>query len=313
MSDVDHLAISRILGSTVRPFSRTGFGGFSAVRAVGEMLANRPKSAARLGPDASRDAKIIEAFKKIHRGYSVDRVLADPDLARQFDELAQALGVDAPPASINRRLLRIRKAGQLKVETTNEEKRDLHRFLIPAELAFAQLTYIYEASYDDLLADPEIGAAFDALALKIGRGGSIVDYRLAALHLRKNIRSRRREEGEKLANVGVTDLMRRWRVLGPFAEIVLSDVPEEEGIFALSEPDRYLYLTRYPNVREGVELFQDPVVLATVGNRFWTPSLENISLQLIRQEETSGVTLRLLELKSLEIYQPIFNLLPTAA
>jgi site-specific DNA-methyltransferase (adenine-specific) len=313
MSDLDHLAISRILGSTVHAYSHTDFGGFSAVKAVGEMLATRPKPSARLGPDTSRDAKIIDAFKKTHKGYSVDRVLADPDLVHQFIELAQRLGVDASPALINRRLLRIRKAGDLKVETTVEEKRDLRPFLIPAELAFAHLTYHHDASYDDLLADPEIGAAFDALALKVGRGGNAVDYRLAALHLRKNIRSRRGSEGKKLANFGIADLTQRWRLVGPFAKIAIDDLPTAKGIFALSEPNRFLYLTRYPNIREGVDLFRDPAVLAAMGNRFWTPSLESISLQLIRQEDISGTTLRLLELKALEVYRPIFNLLPTAA
>src|SRR5437879_3496286 len=139
MGDLDQFAISRILGSTFHPYSRTGFGGFSAVKAVGEMLAARPKPAARLGPDGLRDAKIIQAFQAIHKGYSVDRVLADPELAGRFIGRAQQLGVDAPPALINRRLLRIRKAGGFPVETTVEEKRDLRPFLIPAELAFAQL------------------------------------------------------------------------------------------------------------------------------------------------------------------------------
>jgi hypothetical protein len=314
MSDLDQLAISRILGSTVQPYTHTGFGGFSAVKAVGEMLATRPKPLARLGPDASRDAKIIDAFKKTHGGYSLDRVLANPELARQFVEQAQKLGVDAPPALINRRLLRIRKAGKLKVKTTaGDKERDISPFLIPAELAFAQLTYQYEVSYDDLLADPEVGAAFDALALKIGRGGNIVDYRLAALHLRKNIRSRRSDEVEKLANLGITDLTHRWHLVGAFAKITLDDVSPAEGIFALSEPNRFLYLTKYPNVREGVDRFRNPDLLAALGNRFWTPSPESISVQLIQEEDTNGVTLRLLELKALEVYRPIFNLLPVAA
>jgi hypothetical protein len=313
MSDLDQLAISRILGSTVHPYSHTGFGGFSAVKAVGEMLATRPKPSARLGPDASRDATIIDAFKKTHMGYSVDRVLADPDLARQFAELTQKLGVDASPALINRRLLCIRKAGNLEVETTIEETRDLRPFLIPAELAFAQLTYHYDASYDDLLADPEIGATFDALALKIGQSSNVVEYRLAALHQRKIRSLQRGAQRKKLANFCITDLTQRWRLVGSFAKIAPSDVPTGEGIFALSEPNRYLYLTKYPNLREGVELFRDPAVLAAVGNRFWTPSLESISLQLILRGEASGATLRLLELKALEVYRPIFNLLPTAA
>lgn len=312
MSGLDQLAISRILGSTLQPYAQKGFGGFSAVGAVGEMLANRPKPPTRLAPEPSRDARIIAAFKTTHRGYSVDRVLADPDLAGRFIDQTRRLGVDAPSTLINRRLLRIRKAGDLKIDTTVEEKRNLSAFLIPAELAFAQLTYRYEASYDDLLADPDIGAAFDALALKIGHGGGIVDYRLAALHLRKNIRSRRGDEAERLGDIGLTDLTRRWRSIGSFARVALDDIPEGEGIFALSEPNRYLYLTRYPKLREGVDRFRDPTLLSALANQFWTPSPESIALQVIRSDERNGRDLRLLELKALEVYRPIFNLLPAA-
>jgi site-specific DNA-methyltransferase (adenine-specific) len=276
------------------------------------MLARRPRPPARLTPDAVRDAKIIQAFAETHKGYALDRVLADPDLARRFVEKAHELGVDALPALINRRILRIRKAKELDVETTVKEKRDLGPFLIPAELAFAKLSYQYDASYDDLLADPEIGAAFDALALKFGGAANVVDYRLAALHLRKNVRSRQSKERQELANLGISDLNKRWRPVGAFATISLNDVPAAEGIFALSEPNRYLYLTRYPNMREGVQRFRDQNLLGALANKFWTPSLDSISVQLIRQQEAKGITLRLLELKALEVYRPIFNLLPAA-
>src|SRR5439155_6123430 len=128
------------------------------------------------------------------------------------------------------------------------------------------------------LADPELGAAFDALTGKLGHGGSAVDYRLAALHLRKNIRSRRGDEGKKLADYGVNDLTQRWRPVGAITRMAASDVPTEEGIFALLEPNRFLFLTRHPNMREGVAQLSDPTVLTAMGNQFWTPSTESLSL-----------------------------------
>src|SRR5688572_26951513 len=157
MSDLDHLAISRVLGSTVQPYARVGFGGFTAVRATGEMLAARPKPPGRLAPEKARDQKIIQAFSSCHQGYSADRVLAEPSLAHRFIEQCQKLGVNEPAALINRRLLRLRKAGGFPIRTKVEDTRKLEPFLIAAELAFAQLTYRYDVSYDDLLADPEIG------------------------------------------------------------------------------------------------------------------------------------------------------------
>src|SRR5262245_1977349 len=313
MSDLDQLAISRILGSTVRPFSAPEFGGFSTVKTIGEMLANRPTPSRPLAPDNIRDSAIIAAFEKTHEGYSVDRTLADPELTRRFIELCRELGVESAKVAICRRLLRLRKSGGFPVPTTREEKRDLQPFLIPAELAFAQLTYRYDASYDDLLADPEIGNTFDQIAARIGRSGDVVAYRLAGLHLRKNVRTRSKAEGGKLANFDIRRFAKRWRPLGTLSTVALEAVPATEGIFSLSEPNRHLYLTRYPNLRSAVGLFQDRDVLASVGNRFWSPSPEAISVKVVRREDVKGVSLRLFELKALETYQPLFNLLPKAA
>ena len=321
MGDLDQLAISRILGSTIQPFTRPGFGGFATVATIGEMLASRPKPSVGLPPDASRDSKIVEAFEKTHEGYSVDRVYADPVLCLRFVKQANKLGVNASYMAICRRLMTIRKSGEFKVKTTKQDKRDLRPFLIPAELAFAQLTYRHDASADDLLLDPDVGVEFDALAMKIGRVGNAVDYRLAALHLRKNLRSRSGPERKQVELLDPSELNLRWHPGGPLSKVTLDDIPTTEGMFSLSEPNRYLFLTTYPNLRSGIKVFQDPNFLAAVGNRFWSPSLDTISLQVVRQADlkaksltsTQSGNLRLLELKSLEVYQPIFNLIPKVA
>ncbi|WP_439630881.1 hypothetical protein [Gemmata sp.] len=314
MNDLDQLAISRILGSTVRPFTRSSFGGFSKVKVVGEMLGARPPRPVKLLPDVARDALIVRAFEKAHRGFSVDRTLADPELSRQFVANCHRLGVKASHAAICRRLLRLRKSGDFQVVTTREEKRSLTPFLIPAELAFAQLTYRYDASHDDLIADPEVGEAYDSLASKLGRGrGSVVDYRLAALHLRKNIRSRARGEVAELARFDFTDISRRWHTIDTLDRIKLSSVPQTQGILSLVEPNRFLYLTRCPDLRSGMEVFQDGEILTTLGGGFWKPSFENIMVNILGPEDTNGANLRLVELKSLEVYRPVFNMLPVAA
>jgi hypothetical protein len=313
MSELDQLAISRILGSTVRPFSRPAFGGFSAVKTVGEMLANRPAHSRPLAPEATRDSAIVRAFGETHGGYSVDRTLADSQLTSRFIKRCRELGVDAPQAAICRRLLTLRKAGGFPVKTTKEDKRDLQPFLIPAELAFAQLSYGYDASYDDLLADPEIGATFDDMVAKIGRSRDVVAYRLAALHLRKNVRSRRRGEAKKLAHLDISRLEGRWRTPGHLSDVRLEAVPETEGVFSLHEPSRYLYLSRFGNLRSGVKLFQDDEVLASIGNKFWSPTSSRIAVDFVKREDVEGVPLRLFELKALETYQPLLNMLPKAA
>lgn len=311
MSDLDHLTISRILGSTVRPISRPAFGGFSAVGTVGEMLANRPVEILPLAPDESRDSAIVKAFAHVHDGYSVDRTLADPRLAAQFVNLCKQLGVDASHAAVCRRLLRLRKSGRFPVKTTKVDKRNLHPFLIPAELAFAKLSYRFDASYDDLLADPVVGKAFDDIAAKLGQSGDAVAFRLAALHLRKNIRSRRKADAEHVARLDITKA--RWHTLGHLSELRLDALPDSEGVFSLREPDRYLFLSQSDNLRSGVAFFQDNDVLAVVANHFWSPSPDKITIDFVTPEDVRGENLRFFEFKAIETYHPIFNMLPKAA
>ena len=182
--------------------------------AVGQMLANRPIEMPPLGPDNSRDSIIVEAFGEIHDGYSVDRSLADPQLAARFVKRCRQLGIDAPHAAICRRLLRLRKAGGFPIKTTREDKRNLHPYLVPAELAFAKLTYRYDASYDELLADPDVGKAFDENVARVARSGDAVSYRLAALHLRKNVRSRRKADAKQLAHLDISKVEAHWHTPG---------------------------------------------------------------------------------------------------
>lgn len=313
MNELDQLMISRVLGSTVRPISRPAFGGFAAVGTIGQMFANRPIEIAPLTPDTSRDSIIVKAFAEVHNGYSVDRTLADPLLATQFVERCRQLDIDAPHAALCRRLLRLRKAGGFPVKTTREDKRNLHPFLIPAELAFAKLTYRYDASYDDLLADPNVGKAFDEYVATVGRSGDVVAYRLAALHLRKNVRSRRKADAEQLANLDIAKVNAHWHTPGHLSDIRPDTVPDSEGVFSLREPDRYLFLSQSENLRSAVGMFQNADVLASIGNYFWSPSPDKITVDFVRSEDVRGVSLRLFEFKAIETYRPILNMLPNAA
>jgi len=139
MNDLDQLKISRILGSTFQSIARPDFGGFSGVKTVGVMLANRPRVMPPLAPDRLRDAAITQAFREMHQGFSVDRMLADPQHTIRFVRRCLKLGVNAPQVLICRRLLRLRKEGGF-VKQPKRTAVTLIHFLIPAELAFAQLT-----------------------------------------------------------------------------------------------------------------------------------------------------------------------------
>lgn len=59
-------------------------------------------------------SKLIAALDATCQGFSPDRVVADPDLNSVFLSEAGRLGLTAEAATLNRSLLNLRKAGDLR-------------------------------------------------------------------------------------------------------------------------------------------------------------------------------------------------------
>ena len=59
------------------------------------------------------DKGVIEAFRRSSQGFSVDRVIADPELDASFLDACYSLGLGESPVFLNMRLFRIRKSGRL--------------------------------------------------------------------------------------------------------------------------------------------------------------------------------------------------------
>ena len=66
------------------------------------------------------------AFRDANDGYSTDRVLADPDLNARFISACRKHGLNESPILLNRKLINLRKSGQLRVRAEREiRKADL--------------------------------------------------------------------------------------------------------------------------------------------------------------------------------------------
>jgi len=132
---------------------------------------------------------IIEAFRKTSRGYSADRVVADPDLDRAFLAECRRQGLTAEPAIINRTLFRLRKNGKLQSIPTEQRTEfrweETDDYLFASEIAWRQIHDQSGASIDDILCNPELAAQFDQIAAKFAPGFTSLQYRWAALKLRK--------------------------------------------------------------------------------------------------------------------------------
>jgi len=136
-----------------------------------------------------RDA-LVNSFYAAHEGHSIDWLLANPQLQNEFHDSCRETGLIGSPADWNRELLRFRKTGEFpkrgpiqKVHVADEE---LDRYSFAAEIAWRLAKDKFpEVSLDEIFCDPVKAAYFDRTAKRFAPGFEPVQYRWAALRLRK--------------------------------------------------------------------------------------------------------------------------------
>ena len=191
----------------------------------------------------SEIAQIIEAFSKTNRGYSVDRLIADPILNEDFQLACDRLSVPGTPAERNRFLFRIRKAGKLKaasVDTTVRTKigwSEVSPFLFASEIAWRQIVNKYCMSLDEIFCDPRVGVQFDAIAAGFAPGYQSLDYRWAALKLRKegsNAKHRATLRTPKQFGISALSKKKLKSAQGTLiSELDLDVIPEGPGVYVI--------------------------------------------------------------------------------
>ncbi len=197
---------------------------------------------------------IIEAFSSVHRGFSVDRVVADPILNEDFQLSCDRLSIPGSPSDRNRFLFRLRKSGRMKragIETSARTDIDWYQvdeFLHASEIAWKQIANLYSASLDEIFCDPRIAKEFDQVAQKFAPGHSSLEYRWAAFKLRKEAGKRRLNLPALSTNVGALLRQKRFEI----SEFDTKSLKRGEGVYALcSEEERegYVYIGETHNLR----------------------------------------------------------------
>jgi site-specific DNA-methyltransferase (adenine-specific) len=147
------------------------------------------KSAKRELRDLVRET-IVEAFFAAHDGYSIDWLLANPQLQAVFHEECREAGLIGSAVDWNRELLRIRKTGgfpkrgKIKKAHLSDEELDAYDFAAEIGWRFTNDKY-HGPSLDEILCDPEKAAYFGRTAMRFAPGFEPANYRWAALRLRK--------------------------------------------------------------------------------------------------------------------------------
>ncbi|CAD77745.1 MAG TPA: site-specific DNA-methyltransferase [Rhodopirellula baltica] len=140
---------------------------------------------------AMTDGELINAFREIHDGHSVDRVLLDPVLSDRLESACRRISEREPASSRRQRLIELRASGALTAEGIHTERpttiptTTLERFSYAAELAWAILVQRYpEHSLDDIFTDPKLLEEFDREALLHAADADPLTLRWCATQLR---------------------------------------------------------------------------------------------------------------------------------
>lgn len=246
---------------------------------------------------------LIAAFRATCNGFSADRVVADPILNDAFVAKCFEAGSDQTPAALNRALLNLRKQGELKgprAKQTSFIEEEAYRFA--AEMAIRFLERRDKVTLDDVICDPVRAREFDCLASEIAPGFSPLQYRWAALNLRKSSTL----SPEILSRVAPPDSVATFRVEG----LNVNEIPTGQGLYLFFSPLEALYVGESENLRTRIAKHIDHSDNKFFARWLWeqTASQLRLEIQVLRPDITTRVR-KALELELIRSRRPQFNVI----
>jgi site-specific DNA-methyltransferase (adenine-specific) len=246
---------------------------------------------------------IEQAFADCYDGYSADRVVVDPELNQRFIQGCRQRELTESVATLNRDLLNLRKRGRLAryrvIHRTSFRNEDSYRF--SAEIAARFMERRHGTSLDNVLCDPDLTAEFDRIAERIMPGFSTLQYRWAALNLRKGCRLRP-ELTSRVAPAAIE--IHSW----PIHELRLEQVPMSQGLYLLYDSTQYLYVGESDNLRSRLKKHLDHSDNKGFARWLWESGPEGLHVEIhVLASDTATRARKALELELIRIRRPVFN------
>ena len=198
----------------------------------------------------------VAAYQAVHGGWSVDRLLADPDLNNAFIDACARKGLPGGPVQWNLTLLRVRKAGRLP----RTEKRlrglafdQMDKYSFASEIAVQQLSVELGVTLDDILCSPQLGARFDEIAQAYSPGFTPFQYRWAALTIRKRASAQKRSHGSNAAH----GLRRGCRRLGRYSREISVGTTIRGSTSSTAQARPRLYVGVAQNLQGQIEYIRE--------------------------------------------------------
>jgi len=252
----------------------------------------------RTSPDPTL---VTKAYIEVCEGFSPERVIADPQLNARFIDACRRTGLNHAPVELNRRLDNTRKrGGRLRKTARRTEIRNQDEYAFAAEMAIRSLERKHQTTLDRVLCDPELAGEFDSVASAIAPGFTPLEYRWAALGLRK----KRRLKPELLGRVVPT------QVFGPipFDSFELSKMPVQQGLYLVLSRDKVLYIGEAQNLRSRFKKHLDHSDNKHLARYLWGFGTGNVIIEYhVLPADTRTAVRKAMELELIRSRRPEFN------
>lgn len=258
------------------------------------------------------DDLVVEAFQETSDGWSSDEVILQDKLNKKFLDSVMAklntAGVEGiSKAAINWRLMTLRKAGKLKIKSTQRAKRSKQDFGPLSEIAMRSVQDKTKLSSDRIMADPKLRAEFDSIVNKLNPLSDPYVVRKAAFQLRKTRRlqpeliSRLADWGREVKTFAVEDLRSSLESVNP-----------HPGIYIFRDQTGYLYIGQTENLRKRMEEHLQESHNASLANYLKTQGEATVELHSFDPKSRAKEVRvrRAYESELIRSRNPKFNVLP---
>lgn len=246
-------------------------------------------------------ATLRTAFEATRQGFSADRVVADPELNQAFLAKCAELGLNDTVAVLNRALLNLRKRGELRgLKSLRTSFPNQTEYTFAAEIAVRFLERLHHVTLDDIMCDPRLVEEFDSRASQVCPGASLLQYRWAALNLRKT----QKLKPELLARVAPPERISDFAIDG----LDQSQIPDSPGLYLFYSSDHALYIGETDNLRSRIRKHLDHSDNRGLARWLWQRGDELLRLEIQVLQPSQGLRVRrALEMELIRSRRPIFN------
>jgi site-specific DNA-methyltransferase (adenine-specific) len=159
----------------------------------------------------------------------------------------------------------------------------------------------HNTSLDRVLCDPQLAAEFDESAQRVAPGVNSLQYRWAALNLRKS----RQLQPELISRVIIPPMTHTWSM----KEFRLNDVPLDSGLYLIYDSKQVLYVGESENLRSRLKKHLDHSDNKGFARWLWEsgPQGLNIEVHVLPNGTTTRVR-KALELELIRSRKPVFNM-----